>query len=82
VPAHFTFTPDVPGGYDLALQVTDDTAPPAGSRTGTHTFPVAASAGLAFAAAPTSGNTNIPLGDITVAFTTASGATCVTCTGP
>jgi len=79
--AQFTFTPDLPGGYDLALHVTDDTAPPAGTRTGTQTFHVAASARLAFASAPTSGTTNFPLTDVTVTFTDALGATCVTCTG-
>jgi hypothetical protein len=79
--AQFTFTPDVPGGYDLALHVTDDTAPPAGTRTGTQTFHVAASARLAFASAPTSGTTNFPLTDVTVTFTDALGGTCVTCTG-
>jgi hypothetical protein len=79
--AQFTFTPDVPGGYDLDLHVTDDTAPPAGPRTGTHTFHVAANAGLSFAQVPTSGTTNFPLTDVIVRFTDASGATCVTCVG-
>jgi len=79
--AQFTFTPDMPGSYDLELQVTDDTAPPAGAKTGTNTFHVSADAGLAFTAVPLTGNTNIPLSDITVAFTTASGAPCATCTG-
>ena len=79
--AQFTFTPDFPGGYDLALHVTDDTAAPAGPKTGTKIFPVAADAGLMFTRVPPFGTTSVPLSDVIVTFTTAQGTDCTTCTG-
>src|ERR1700687_2625103 len=79
--AQFTFTPDVPGTYALELQVTDDTALPAGTRTGTKTFVVAADAGLMFTRVPAFGTTSVPLHDVIVTFTTAQNTACITCTG-